>query len=254
MSLSGLCWQTPLVIVWIAGIVLAISRWQRHPRVSAAVVIGIACMLSASVSRQLLYSLLLPALIRNYADVTIYLQIFAAIDTLIRTAGWATMFLAIFGWREASAASSGKSMLQFSIRGLLVTTFVVAVLCGLLRGLVAALGESAAFLLAFLGEIPIVICWLAGGSLAWMRWTQHPKVSICALGAIGFQVGGLILINALGVWILTRGGGPSQLWPLVSLSWLLANTASWVMLLRAAFGWRTTRSDQPVELPPETET
>ncbi len=243
MLLSGLCSQIPLVIVWIVGVVLAISRWQRHPRVSAALVIGIACMLSAIVGRQLSFSLLLPVLRRSTADASIYWQIVAAIVSLIRAAGWAAMFVAIFGWRETAAAGR-KSTLQFSIRGLLVATFVVAVLCGLLRGLAVALGESATMLLAFLGEIPIAICWLVGGYLACTRWTLYPRVSRCALGAIGVEVGGLVFVNAALVWIMTRGG-PSQLWPLVSLSWLLASTVSWILLLRAAFGWRPPHAAAP---------
>jgi hypothetical protein len=240
---SGLCWQAPLAIVWFIGIVVAVSRWRSHPKISTAVLISIVCMLSAAVGQQVVFVLLDPPPGLSWSDFAIYFQITAAIVALVRAAGWAAILVAIFGWRGATNAGR-TNPLQFSIRGLLVVTLVVAVLCGIIRGLTAILGESASILLTLLDEIPIAICWLFGGWTAWVRRRQHPSVSWFVAMAIGLQCGGLILSLAAMAWML-KFGPTNWLGPILMLVWLLTGPGSWILLLTSAFGWRTSKVGLP---------
>jgi hypothetical protein len=243
MFLSGLCYLVPTAIVWFVGVVVAISRWQHHPRVSAAVLISIGCMLFAWIGQQVVFVFLDPPPGLNWSDFAIYFQITAAVGALVRAAGWMAILVAIFGWRDATDAGRSNP-LQFSIRGLLVVTLVVALLCGLFRGLVAFLGESATILLTLLDEIPIAICWLFGGWLAWTRRKRHPEVSWRLAIAIGLQCGSLIVSIVVFAWV--RSLGTTDWLSLISmLVWLVNGPTTWILLLTAAFGWRTTHVDVP---------
>jgi len=42
--------QLPQYLVWVAGAVVALARWQRHPRVSLLVLIGVALLLVDSLA------------------------------------------------------------------------------------------------------------------------------------------------------------------------------------------------------------
>jgi hypothetical protein len=240
MFLSGFCYLVPTSIVLIVAMVIAISRWQRHPRVSATVVTSMACMLLASVGQQLLFAYLYPARTVGPRDVAIYFQVIAAIASLIRAGGWAAILVAIFGWREGAAR--GKSPLQFSIRGLLVVTFVVAVLCGLVRGVAMLLGESADVLMTLLDDIPVILCWAVGARLAWSRWQLHPQVSKCTLIAIGLACAALIMYFLLAIRMYYTPDWPMAL---AIIGSLVLGPATWIVLLIAAFGWRTLPAAAP---------
>ena len=237
MYLSGFWLLYPLVIVWIIGLLLAIRSWQRHPQVSAAVLVSIGCMLVATVGQQVVYSFLRPATITGTDDVVIYWQMTAVIASLLRTAGWLAIFVAIFGWRDLSPGS--RNSLQFSIKGLLIATLVVAVLCGLLRGLAALMGEAAAILYSLVDDIPVVLCWIAGGWLAVAQRHQHPAVSRRVLIAIALQCTGLAVNIAVLAFLLITSNYAPGLNLISSLVGLVTVLISWVLLLAAAFGGRT---------------
>src|SRR5262245_13032527 len=74
MYLNGFWWAYPLVFVWVIGCLLAIRSRQRHPQVSAAVLVSIVCTLLAYFGQQVVFALLLPAQRGNVADATVYLQ------------------------------------------------------------------------------------------------------------------------------------------------------------------------------------
>jgi hypothetical protein len=89
-----------LVIVWVIGVVLALSRWRRHPRVSLLALLAFAIML---VSRFLGWAL--PPIAHNYGwmDDEIRPIFFAAIGVftaLTSAVAWAFVLCAIFGWRD----------------------------------------------------------------------------------------------------------------------------------------------------------
>lgn len=158
----------------------------------------------------------------------------AFISSLIRAAGWAAIFVAIFGWRDDAFAVERR--LQFSIRNLLVLTLAVALLSGLIRMLVDLFGEQALYLATLLIELPIFICWVYGGWLAWTRRSRHPEVSKNTLIAIAARVGSLVLGVAT-IVCLFAGASPQWL-GLYRLVEFIAGPTSWILLLVAAFGWR----------------
>jgi hypothetical protein len=89
-----------LVIIWVSGVVLALSRWRRHPRVSLFALLAFGIML---ISR--FQSVLLPPIMINYgwtADQSgpIFLAVNGLISGLTSAVAWAFVLCAIFGWRD----------------------------------------------------------------------------------------------------------------------------------------------------------
>ena len=242
MLYSSLCYLAPTSLVLVIGSLIAIGRWPRHPQVSLAILIAATCLLVANVGQQLLYHYLTRGGV-SFSDVAIYFQIIAVAGSLIRAAGWGTMTAAIFGWRGPVTPGSA-SRWQFSIRGLLVVTFVVAIACGLLRWLAVLLGESAEILLTLVDDIPVFLCWIVGARLAWTRWRLHPEASRTTLIAIGLAWLALVLNLA---FLLTIRRYYALGWPMLlnAASYLVLWPATWILLLRAALGWRTRAVDLP---------
>ncbi len=44
-----LLWQAPSVVVWTIGLILAVVRWRRHPRVSAFFAIAMVVLIGVSI-------------------------------------------------------------------------------------------------------------------------------------------------------------------------------------------------------------
>jgi hypothetical protein len=88
-----------LIIVWVIGIALALTRWRRHPRVSLFALIAFVLM----IVNRFLY-LALPPMIRHYSWTEDYVEsIYLVVDIsniLVNTAVWALVICAIFGWRN----------------------------------------------------------------------------------------------------------------------------------------------------------
>jgi hypothetical protein len=102
---TNLATAAPLFIVWAIGIVLALSRWRRHPRVSQFAIIAFAVMIVATVITRIIY-ILLPVMMRNaYWAASEFGTIYTAIgivSTLVETVASGLLLWAIFGWREQS--------------------------------------------------------------------------------------------------------------------------------------------------------
>ena len=236
---SMLAYLVPVLIVWLIGAVLALARWPRHPQVSASVLISLACMLLAFLVQQAGFHLVL-----NYfrqpgqsaSTVALPLSVVGILASIVRTAGWLAILIAVFGWRKLDPAKSAAP-LQFNIRMLLALTLAVALLCGLGRGLVALMGESAGFLLSLLDDVPLVVCWLGGAWIALKRWTWHPGVSRLALLAIGLSLGSFLMFQSLWIFVGTIGLSPRPFQWINMLSGPIAAVA-WASLLTAALGWR----------------
>ena len=95
--------RLPLFLLWLVGIVLAISRWRDHPRVSIAVVSGIA-ILSIAACTSLLFTMSTPRLVSSFSEnFTLLKFIFflRRISPFIEFAGWILVLVAIFSGRRA---------------------------------------------------------------------------------------------------------------------------------------------------------
>lgn len=89
-----------VVIIWVIGFVLALSRWRRHPRVSLFALLAFGIILVSRFQRVLL----LP-IIHYYgwtADQmgTISFTVIGLITGLSSVVAWAFVLCAIFGWRD----------------------------------------------------------------------------------------------------------------------------------------------------------
>jgi hypothetical protein len=118
----------------------------------------------------------------------------------------------------------------------------VALLCGLVRGLIYLLGESAAYLLNLIDDIPLIICWIVGIRVAVRRWRVHPEV--CRLAVLGISINLSVLLLWQSVWIgmgLMQSRLPIDL---LALPLTAFSAVAWVLLLIAAFGWREAADSQ----------
>jgi hypothetical protein len=229
----------PIYGVWLVGIVVALIRWGRHPQVSAIVAVSLAGMLVLNLGTRVASWMIISAA-RNggqpIASIGVYLGILGVAASLLRACAWIGLLIALFGWRQTAARPSGLPAFQFSIRGLMILTLAIALLCGLGRGLVYLLGESAAFLLNLIDDIPLILCWIIGMRVALRRWHMHPQVSHCVVVGVSIMLAMLVLWQFW--WIarlMTQNSLPVQL--LSPLLTLIA-AGAWVLILIAVFGWR----------------
>jgi hypothetical protein len=102
-TLSALTASTPLFIVWLIGVALALSRWRRHPQVSLFALIACVVMIVNQVGVIFLYTWLSQLTLDQDWWADNMSSIFAAIrivSALIDAAAGAMILCAIFGWRD----------------------------------------------------------------------------------------------------------------------------------------------------------
>lgn len=229
----------PIYAVWLVGIVVALIRWGRHPQVSAIVAASLAGLLVLNVGTRIASSMIISAARRGgqpLASIGVYLGILGIAASLLRASAWIALLIALFGWRQSAPQTSGLPAFQFSIRGLMILTLAVALVCGLGRGLVLWLGESAAFLLNLIDDIPLIICWIIGLRIAIRRWPVHSQVSAFALWGICIQLATLFAWQV--VWF-SRPAMQNLLGTyLFSALLTMISAGGWVLILIAVLGWR----------------
>ncbi|HEU0178929.1 MAG TPA: hypothetical protein VFV58_32085 [Blastocatellia bacterium] len=101
--LSAITISLPVIIVWVIGIAMALSRWRRHPRVSLFALIGCAVMIVNSiVSRVVTISLPVTMAHRGwtYSQLGPIFTAIGVVSALISAGAWALVICAIFGWRD----------------------------------------------------------------------------------------------------------------------------------------------------------
>ena len=102
-TLSALVISLPVILVWVIGIALALSRWRRHPRVSQLALIACVVSIVNTVANRFLV-IWAPLALRDYGWTTYQIgSIFTAIGfitTLIGAAAWTLVICAVFGWRD----------------------------------------------------------------------------------------------------------------------------------------------------------
>lgn len=241
MGLSWLCNYLPVLMVWTIGGCVAISRWPRHPRVSALILASIGAMILATIGWQIVAQVIVRQVVSPPGTTnsrSVYIGLLTILAAPIRLAGWISVLAAIFSERELHGLAVHNRRLQFSVRGLLLLTAVVAVLCAAARIVFGWLGDSSMYLLNLLDDIPIMICWLCGGWIAIARWPAHPQVSLLTLIGVLFAATSFLLFQAAWKYIFISGNGYRFLAVVSSLAGL-TSPVFWSLLLVAAFGWRT---------------
>ncbi len=101
--LSNIVISLPVIIVWVIGIALALSRWRRHPRVSQFALIACAVMIFNTVASRSL-TIWMPLAMRDYGWTAVQIGSFFSavgiITSLISATAWTLAICAIFGWRD----------------------------------------------------------------------------------------------------------------------------------------------------------
>ena len=101
--------QMPYYAVWIIGICLCLSRWQRHPKVCAVAMVGFSLLFVESLIGTLFSSYLLPQMLRGSdgRDIWTYYLVWI-IRSVIRAGFWSLILVAIFGWRDNGRYDMGE--------------------------------------------------------------------------------------------------------------------------------------------------
>jgi len=83
--------QTPVYVVWIVGVILAIVSWKKHPSVSLVALIAFVMLF-------LLAIVTLLSAVRT--GVNGMRPGLAFLEALIRAGAWGLVLGAVFGWRK----------------------------------------------------------------------------------------------------------------------------------------------------------
>ncbi len=95
--------QLPLFLVWLAGLILAVVFWKRHPRVSLLAVIALAGFLlvtAANIFLNLWLGLGLDRLGLSPAQIGLVYLVRNIVDGLLAAGLWGLVLAAIFAWRK----------------------------------------------------------------------------------------------------------------------------------------------------------
>ena len=103
-TLSGLAWSIPIIIIWLISIALALSRWQRHPRVSLFTLMACALMIVTRVVSTFLYVWLPTMIMKDQGSqidrIGFINAAIGGVSISINVVAWALILCAIFGWRD----------------------------------------------------------------------------------------------------------------------------------------------------------
>jgi hypothetical protein len=89
-----------MVIVWVIGVALALSRWRRHPRVSLFALFAFAIMLVSRFQNVLLLPIMVSYGWREVQIGSIFFTVINLITGLTSVVAWALVLCAIFGWSD----------------------------------------------------------------------------------------------------------------------------------------------------------
>ena len=111
MLLGPLLTQSPLWIVWIIGIIIAIRRWHQCPRASVLTLISIAMLFFISVVTTVVYRLI-PRFM-DPGEIGVAFMIVGVVAAFVHAIAWACLLVAVFTGRGERGADS----VAFETRG-----------------------------------------------------------------------------------------------------------------------------------------
>lgn len=95
--------RSPLYLVWLVGIILAIALWSRHPKVSLLTTVALSVLLLASLFGTYI-DIRLPLLLHSHGMSTSRLSLLISalsfLRALLHAGAWILLLWAIFGWRK----------------------------------------------------------------------------------------------------------------------------------------------------------
>jgi len=101
IALRNVVVQSPILLVWLAGFVVALLRWRRHPTVSLLTVIAIVVYFVAAFSGTVASQWLFVAT-RNLGWAVpswLVTSIAGFVLALLKALAWGLLLAAVFGWR-----------------------------------------------------------------------------------------------------------------------------------------------------------
>jgi hypothetical protein len=102
-TLAVIAGSLPVIIVWVIGITLALSRWRLHPQVSQFALIAFVVMIVLTVANRTL-NLWLPLMMHDRGTEPGQIRqisiAIAMVTQLVSAAAWAMALCAVFGWRD----------------------------------------------------------------------------------------------------------------------------------------------------------
>lgn len=97
--LSNYVYQIPIFIVWIIAAVVAVARWQRHPRPSLLLLIALGLFfLRALVGPIVTFTVVHSDIAR--ANIGMVQGIISFASTLVAALAWILLLAAALGWRD----------------------------------------------------------------------------------------------------------------------------------------------------------
>jgi hypothetical protein len=110
--LSQLAIQVPLMLVWLVGMVLALTWWQRAPKVAAVTCVACALFLVDTLIGSVL-SATLPAMLiergQSTSQIGVAFAVIGTIRSLLHTVLWCGVLFAIFSGRGPAPAKQVDS-------------------------------------------------------------------------------------------------------------------------------------------------
>ena len=106
MIVSRLLPQFPLLIVYVVAIVLALVRWQRHPRASAFLLMGAGLLLANSIGWSVAYQVVMSSQAVGSGPMTLgrVFSIMGIVSGLIAAVGHGLMVAAVFAGRDRESS------------------------------------------------------------------------------------------------------------------------------------------------------
>ena len=83
--------QSPVYLVWLVGLILALATWKKHPSVSLVALISFVILFVLALAIQLT---------TTHHGVNWNLAGIAFFEALIRAGAWSLVLAAIFAWRK----------------------------------------------------------------------------------------------------------------------------------------------------------
>ena len=100
--LTQYAYQVPYYLAWLAGMVLCLVRWQKHPMVSLLALLAFTLFFVQSLIGTAVWWWLIVQRQQaawSESQFSLYLALQGGIRTAVSTAGYVLLLVALFGWR-----------------------------------------------------------------------------------------------------------------------------------------------------------
>lgn len=110
IMLGSLLVRLPILLIWLVGVIIAIVRWQRHPRTSLMLVLGLAILTLASLIGVFWEAWLPQGAARiGVSRIGALASVYGIVQALISAVGWVLVIIAVFSKRPEVPANHSMS-------------------------------------------------------------------------------------------------------------------------------------------------